>query len=758
MAEQAAGESAREIAVDALSENQAQAELARLAELLAQANRAYHTEDAPEISDAEYDSLKRRNLEIEERFPELKREDSPSEQVGSALAEGFGKIRHAQRMMSLSNAFDDDEVRSFDRGIRRYLGLDDAAPLPFTAEPKIDGLSLSLRYENGVLIQAATRGDGATGENVTANARTIDDIPQQLDGAPELLEVRGEVYMSHADFESLNQRQEARGGKPFANPRNAAAGSLRQLDPEITRARPLKFFAYAWGELSAPLAETQMGAIQRLAALGFQTNPLTRLCDGPQEMLDHYASIEEQRATLGYDIDGVVYKVNDLALQARLGFRSTTPRWAIAHKFPAELAWTRLEAIDIQVGRTGALSPVARLTPVTVGGVVVSNATLHNEDYIAGRDASGTPIRDGKDIRVGDWVQVYRAGDVIPKIADVDLSKRPDDAVPYAFPETCPECGSEAIREEGDAVRRCSGGLICPAQAVEKLKHFVSRAAFDIEGLGAKQVDQFYRDGWVSEPAEIFTLRERYGSGLQQLKNREGWGEKSAKNLFDAIDEKRKIELGRVIFSLGIRHVGEVVANDLARHYLGWQALISAVDTARPAAERYRRAEQAVEAERMAAKAEGRRARLKEIRDAAWAEDPAVSPEARAAWDDLVGVDGIGQIVAVSLVTSLGQEAERASIDRLIAQLNEIEAPERPATEGSPVAGKTVVFTGSLEKMTRAEAKARAEALGAKVSGSVSKKTDIVVAGPGAGSKEAKAKELGVELMDEDAWLALIGG
>ncbi|WP_370049536.1 MULTISPECIES: NAD-dependent DNA ligase LigA [Salipiger] len=757
MAEQAAGDTVGEIDVEALSEDQARAELERLAGLLAQANLAYHTEDAPEISDADYDALKRRNVAIEERFPELKREDSPSEQVGAALAEGFGKIRHAQRMMSLSNAFDDDEVRDFDRGIRRYLGLAEDAPLPFTAEPKIDGLSLSLRYENGTLIQAATRGDGATGENVTANARTIDDIPQQLEGAPELLEVRGEVYMSHADFEALNERQEARGGKPFANPRNAAAGSLRQLDPEITRARPLKFFAYAWGELSAPLAETQMGAIERLAALGFQTNPLTRLCDGPQDMLDHYARIEEQRATLGYDIDGVVYKVNDLALQARLGFRSTTPRWAIAHKFPAELAWTRLEAIDIQVGRTGALSPVARLTPVTVGGVVVSNATLHNEDYIAGRDASGTPIRDGKDIRVGDWVQVYRAGDVIPKIADVDLSKRPDGAEPYAFPETCPECGSEAIREEGDAVRRCSGGLICPAQAVEKMKHFVSRSAFDIEGLGAKQVEQFYRDGWIAEPAEIFTLRERYGSGLQQLKNREGWGEKSTNNLFDAIDEKRKIELGRVLFSLGIRHVGEVVANDLARHYLSWSAMIAAIDAARPAAERYRRAEQAVGAERVAAKAEGRRARLKEIRDAAWAEDPAVSPEARAAWEDLVGVDGIGQTVAVSLVTSMGQPTERASIDRLVAQLD-IQDAERPATDGSPVAGKTVVFTGSLEKMTRAEAKARAEALGAKVSGSVSKKTDIVVAGPGAGSKEAKARELGVELMDEDAWLALIGG
>ncbi|NVK59104.1 MAG: NAD-dependent DNA ligase LigA, partial [Rhodobacteraceae bacterium] len=389
------------IEVEALTEAQARDELGRLAEVLAQANRAYHTEDAPEISDADYDALKLRNIAIEERFPELKREDSPSEQVGAPLAEGFAKVRHSQRMMSLANAFADDEVTDFDRGIRRYLGLADDAPLPFTAEPKIDGLSLSLRYENGELVQAATRGDGAVGENVTANARTIDDIPATLEGAPEVLEVRGEVYMSHEDFAALNERQEARGGKRFANPRNAAAGSLRQLDAAITRERPLRFFAYAWGEVSEPLATTQKGAIERLEALGFQTNPLTRLCDGPQEMLAHYAQIEEQRATLGYDIDGVVYKVDDLALQQRLGYRSTTPRWAIAHKFPAELAWTRLEAIDIQVGRTGALSPVARLTPVTVGGVVVSNATLHNEDYIAGRDASGNPIRDGKDIRVG---------------------------------------------------------------------------------------------------------------------------------------------------------------------------------------------------------------------------------------------------------------------------------------------------------------------------------------------------------------------
>ncbi|KUF11755.1 NAD-dependent DNA ligase LigA [Pseudoponticoccus marisrubri] len=743
-----------ETPVDELDEAAARSELEALAERLAEANAAYHRDDAPTITDAEYDRLKQRNAAIEARFPQLKRSDSPSDQVGAAPAEGFSKVRHAVRMMSLANAFDAQDIADFDRGLRRYLGLKDSDALTYTAEPKIDGLSLSLRYEDGVLVQAATRGDGTEGENVTANARTIDDIPERLKGAPELLEVRGEVYMSHADFADLNERQAAKGAKTFANPRNAAAGSLRQLDSAITRDRPLRFFAYSWGALSAPLAETQMQAIARLAELGFQTNPLTARCADPDAMLAHYARIEEQRATLGYDIDGVVYKVDDLSLQERLGFRSTTPRWAIAHKFPAELAWTRLEAIDIQVGRTGALSPVARLTPVTVGGVVVSNATLHNEDYIAGRDSSGAPIRDGKDIREGDWVQVYRAGDVIPKLADVDLSKRPDDAVPYAFPQTCPECGSDAIREEGDAVRRCSGGLICPAQAVEKLKHFVSRAAFDIEGLGAKQVEQFYLDGWIREPADIFRLREQYSEGLQQLKNREGWGEKSAANLFNAIDERREIALGRLIFALGIRHVGEVASNDLARHYLRWQALVDAVDAAQPAMEAHRRADAAEAEERRKAEAEGRRARIKETREAAWADTPS---EARAAWDELVGIDGIGTVAAEALVTAMTQEAERASIDRLVALLDPQEA-ERPADDGSPVAGKTVVFTGSLEKMTRAEAKARAESLGAKVSGSVSKKTDIVVAGPGAGSKEKKAQELGLTILDEDGWLELIGG
>jgi len=705
-------------AVEALTEAQAQEELARLAKLLAEADAAYHTDDAPVMSDAEYDALKTRNAAIEARFPALKRADSASDRVGAAPAETFAKVRHAQRMLSLGNAFSAEDITEFDARIRRYLGLDDDAPLAYTSEPKIDGLSLSLRYEGGRLVQAATRGDGETGENVTANARTIDDIPETLTGAPDLLEIRGEVYMSHADFAALNDRQAERGQKTFANPRNAAAGSLRQLDSGITAARPLRFFAYGWGELSTPLADTQMGAIERLSALGFSTNPHTTLCDGPDALLAHYGEIEQARSTLGYDIDGVVCKVNDLALQARLGYRATTPRWAIAHKFPAELAWTRLEAIDIQVGRTGALSPVARLAPVTVGGVVVSNATLHNEDYIAGRGASGEVIRpdaDGapKDIRAGDWVQVYRAGDVIPKIADVDLSKRPEGAQPYAFPTTCPECGSDAVREPGDAVRRCVGGLVCPAQAVERLKHFVSRAAFDIEGLGAKQVEAFYRDGWIAEPADIFTLEERYGPGcMTQLKNREGWGEKSAKNLFDAIDEKRKISFARLLFALGIRHVGEQASGLIARNYATWDAFTAAMDAA----------------------------------------TDLDGPE----WERLLGIDGVGEVLARSLVRTMTESHERAGIDRLVAHL-EVEADEAPDTSDSPVAGKTIVFTGTLERMTRAEAKARAEALGARVSGSVSARTDLLVAGPGAGSKAKKAADLGVEVVDEDGWFALIG-
>lgn len=695
-----------------LTEAGARDTLAQLAAILNVANRAYHTEDAPDIDDASYDALKQLNQTIESRFPKLKRADSPTDQVGAPVAEKFGKVPHVVRMLSLGNAFSDDDVLDFEKSIRKFLNIAPDAPLTFTAEPKIDGLSLSLRYENGVLVQAATRGDGAVGENVTTNARTIDDIPQTVTGAPDILEVRGEVYMSHADFAALNARQPE--GKQFANPRNAAAGSLRQLDAAITRSRPLRFFAYAWGDLSAPLASTQSGAIARLKDLGFSTNPLTRTCDNADDMIAHYTDIMLQRADLGYDIDGVVYKVDDLELQRRLGFRSTTPRWAIAHKFPAELAWTTLEGIDIQVGRTGALSPVARLAPVTVGGVVVSNATLHNEDYIAGVGGDGQPIREGRDLRIGDLVQVYRAGDVIPKIKDVDLSKRPADAVPFVFPDACPDCGSHAIREAGDAVRRCTGGLICPAQAVERLKHFVSRGAFDIDGLGAKQIEMFYRDETlpIREPADIFTLRARNAASLAKLENRDGFGKTSVTNLLDAIDDKRKIPLAKLIFGLGIRHVGDSASSLLANHYGSWEALGAAADAA--------------------------------------------TIGAGAVWEDLLGIDGVGAVMATSFIEALQNPAERASIDRLIAELDVQDAVVRNASD-SPVAGKTVVFTGTLEKMTRAEAKARAESLGAKVSGSVSAKTDLLVAGPGAGSKAKKAEELGVETIDEDGWLALIG-
>jgi len=771
MARRAAGGGDPVRAVEALTPAEAGAEWLRLAQAVARANRAYHTEDAPEISDAEYDAMKLRLAAIEARFPDLAATAaaglpelggrSPTATVGGALAAGFAKVRHAVPMLSLENGFSDADAQDFLARVRSFLGLPADAEVAVTAEPKIDGLSLSLRYEEGRLVTAATRGDGETGENVTANARSVAGIPQELTGAPALLEVRGEVYMSHADFAALNARQAAAGERPFANPRNAAAGSLRQLDPAVTAGRPLRFFVYGWGAVSAPLAATQAGAIARLAALGFPTNPLTRLCRTGAEMLAHYRAIEAQRATLGYDIDGVVYKVNDLALQARLGFRATTPRWALAHKFSAERAWTRLEAIDIQVGRTGALSPVARLMPVTVGGVVVSNATLHNEDYIAGRDARGQPIRDGRDIRAGDWVQVYRAGDVIPKIADVDLSRRPPGTRPFAFPETCPECGSAAIREPGDAVRRCTGGLICPAQAIEKLKHFVSRAAFDIEGLGTKQIEAFYRLGWLREPADIFTLAARdaagdkllvppeallgaeggesraehearlaAAAGLERfdraavlaavaalgrmpLREQPGYGERSVANLFRSIEERRRIPLDRLIFALGIRHVGESAAGLLARNFGTWDAFIATVRAA----------------------------------------DATEGP----AWEALIGIDGMGEVTARSLVVSLNRSADRGAVDRLLAQITVLPvAPQGPVE--SPLAGKTVVFTGTLERMTRAEAKARAEALGAKVAGSVSARTDLVVAGPGAGSKAKEAARLGIETIDEDAWIRLIGG
>ncbi len=701
---------------DALSREEAVAEIARLAAEIARHDEAYFAKDAPTVSDAAYDALKRRLLALEETFPDLALPGSPTRTVGAAPAEGFGKVRHRVPMLSLGNAFTDEDIADFVARIRRFLNLG-AEEIAFTSEPKIDGLSLSLRYEGGRLVEAATRGDGTEGENVTANACTVGDIPHRLTGnAPSVFEVRGEVYMRHEDFAALNAAQEAKGGKVFANPRNAAAGSLRQLDAAITAERPLRFFAYAWGEVSDLPADTQAGVIEALHGWGFVTNPLLRRCASVAELLAHYHDIEEDRASLGYDIDGMVYKVDRLDLQERLGFVSRAPRWAIAHKFPAEHAWTILEGIDIQVGRTGALSPVARLRPVTVGGVVVSNATLHNEDYIAGRGADGQPIREGRDLRIGDTVTVYRAGDVIPKVLDVDLARRPKDAVPYVFPHTCPACGSPAIREQGEAVRRCTGGLTCPAQAVERLKHFVSRAAMDIEGLGAKQVEAFHAEGLIAEPADIFTLESRQQDGAIDLHRRDGKGrptnEKSVQNLFAAIRARRRVDLARFIFALGIRHVGETTARMFAHHYLTWDAFAAAMTAA--------------------------------------GTDEAMR-------EQIDSIDGVGTVLADAVIAFFADAHNRAALSRLLEQVAPIDA-KAPQTAGSPVAGKTVVFTGTLEKMSRAEAKARAEALGARVAGSVSAKTDLVVAGPGAGSKLKKAAELGIETIDEDGWLALIGG
>jgi DNA ligase (NAD+) len=698
------------------SREEAEAEIARLSAEIAEHDRAYFAEDAPKVSDAEYDALKRELIALEEAFPDLARPDSPTRTVGAAPSEGFGKIRHRVPMLSLGNAFSNEDVGDFVDRVKRFLNLS-SEDVVFTSEPKIDGLSLSLRYEGGALVEAATRGDGTEGENVTANARTIGDIPRRLTGgAPEIFEVRGEVYMRHADFAALNAAQAAKGAKVFANPRNAAAGSLRQLDPSITASRPLRFFAYAWGEVSDLPAKTQMEAIETLGKWGFEINPLMRRCGSVEAMLAHYHAIEEDRASLGYDIDGVVYKVDRLDWQERLGFVSRAPRWAIAHKFPAEQAFTVLEGIDIQVGRTGALSPVARLRPVTVGGVVVSNATLHNEDYIAGLGADGTPIREGRDLRIGDTVVVYRAGDVIPKVLDVDLARRPEDARPYEFPHICPACGSPAIREEGEAVRRCTGGLTCPAQAVERLKHFVSRGAMDIEGLGTKQVETFTAEGLIAEPADIFTLEARQAAGAIDLYRRDDKGRptnaKSVENLFDAIRERRQVDLARFIFALGIRHVGETTARMFARHYLSWGAFEGAMTAA--------------------------------------ADDPEVHAQ-------IDNIDGVGAVLADAVIAFFADAHNRAAVSRLLDHVTPRDA-EAPKTEGSPVAGKTVVFTGTLEKMSRAEAKARAEALGAKVAGSVSARTDLVVAGPGAGSKLKKAVELGIETLDEDGWLALIGG
>jgi DNA ligase (NAD+) len=689
----------RLLAVEDLTAAQAAQELAALATEIAGHDLAYYQQDAPVVSDAEYDALRQRNAAIEARFPELVREDSPSRKIGALVVAGFAKVAHARPMLSLANAFTEADLVEFVDGIRRFLRElrdDPGASLEMMAEPKIDGLSISLRYERGVFTVGATRGDGYTGENVTANLRTLKDIPERISGAPQIFEVRGEVYMTRADFAALNERQREVGGKVFANPRNAAAGSLRQLDPAITAARPLRFFAYAWGEISSPIAKTHREFLERLKEFGFRVNPEPRLCRSTEEMLAFYRELSDRRAELPYDIDGVVFKVDRIDWQERLGFVSRAPRWAIAQKFAAEKARTRLNAIRIQVGRMGTLTPVAELEPVTVGGVVVSRATLHNEDEI---------VR--KDVREGDTVIVQRAGDVIPQIVGVVLDERPAGSKLFRFPEHCPECGSLAIREPGEVARRCMGGLICPAQAVERLKHFVSRNAFDIDGLGERHIIAFRKDGLLHGPADIFRLKDK----AEAIREREGWGEKSVSNLLAAIEARRTIPLDRFIYALGIRQVGEATAKLLARHYRS-----------------------------LAAWREGMTA--------------AADPESDA-YRELDSIGGIGPSVAADLIAFFAEPHNRAVLDDLAKEVR-VEDFAPPPRRQSPLAGKTVVFTGTLEKMTRSEAKARAEALGATVAASVSKKTDYLVVGADAGSKAAKARDLGVETLSEPDWLALI--
>ncbi|GJD90598.1 DNA ligase [Methylobacterium hispanicum] len=810
------------------TEEAARAEHAALSERIAEADRLYYQEDAPEITDAEYDRLRRRLEGIEARFPDLAGTGVASASVGAKPSEKFAKVRHAVPMLSLGNAFADSEVEEFVARVRRFLNWPDAEPLAFTAEPKIDGLSLSLRYEDGALVTAATRGDGEVGENVTANARTVQDIPERLTGAgvPPVCEVRGEVYLSHADFAAINARQEAQGRPLFANPRNAAAGSLRQLDPAITASRPLRFFAYAWGAAEPAFEGTQSGVMERFRAWGLPVNPLTLRCTDTAAMLAHYRRIEAERADLGYDIDGVVYKVDDLALQRRLGFVSRSPRWALAHKFAAQEAFTVVEDIVINVGRTGSLNPLAKLRPVTVGGVVVSNATLHNEGYVRGVGGDGEPIREGRDIRVGDTVIVLRAGDVIPKVMDVVLDKRPADSRPYAFPETCPACGSKAVRafnprtKKPDSVRRCTGGLICPAQGLERLKHFVSRNAFDIEGFGETYIETLYEDGLIRQPADIFRLdfeavrdslaarrraladaRARQkeeaaraaGETVRQPKKAARKEERALaiENLFAAIAARRSVALPRFIFGLGIPNVGEVTAKELAKVFPDMPALIAAVDAAgacRPgvawleldAVERIgpvvrdalldrvaERAEQGLPPEILAPGAvKGLGAAARDRLVAAFGEgealDEALSRAARERPCDAYlrfaeGASDVGDVVKDALIDFFAEAHNRDAVQALLDAVR-TERPETAAPSGAgDLAGKIVVFTGSLERMTRNEAKATAERMGAKVASSVSGNTDLVVAGPGAGSKLKEAEKHGVTVLTEAQWLERVG-
>jgi DNA ligase (NAD+) len=684
--------------IEGLGEAEAAAELERLAREIAHHDRLYHTLDAPEISDADYDALRRRNEAIEARFPALVRADSPSRRVGGAPETGFAKVRHAVPMLSLDNAFGAEEFAEFSARARRFLGLAAGAALAFVGEPKIDGLSINLTYERGRFVRGATRGDGGEGEDVTANLRTIESVPARLKGAaPALIEIRGEVFMTKADFLALNEAQAKAEQRLFANPRNAAAGSLRQLDPKITASRPLSLFAYAMGEASEAVAETHWGYLKRLREWGFSVNPLSKQLAGAEDAAAFQAEMAAARSGLGYDIDGVVYKIDDLGLQRRLGFVGRAPRWAIAWKFPAEQAMTVLRGIDIQVGRTGALTPVARLEPVNVGGVLVQNATLHNEDEIA-----------RKDIHIGDTVVIQRAGDVIPQVVSVVKERRPKGARAYKFPEVCPVCGSHAVRPPGEAVRRCTGGLICAAQRVERLIHFVSRPAFDIDGLGEKTIREFYDEGWLGSPADLFKLPEREA----EIAAREGWGTVSARNLSRAIEARRTIPLARFIYALGIRRIGEANARLLARHYgnfENWRAQMLA--------------------------------------------STVVGSEEREALGSILG---IGPSIAEELADFFGEARNVETLDELARELT-IEGAAPVEAADSALAGKTIVFTGALETMTRPEAKARAEALGAKVTDSVSKKTDYVVLGADAGSKARRAAELEVRTLTEAEWRELAG-
>jgi DNA ligase (NAD+) len=766
--------------VEKLTPKDAAAELERLAREIARHDKLYHGKDAPEISDAEYDALRKRNSAIESKFPELVREDSPSMRVGAAPAEKFGKVRHGVAMLSLDNAFDGEDVASFVARVQRFLNL--SAPPAFTAEPKIDGLSASLRYERGRFVLGATRGDGREGEDVTANLRTIGDIPHTIKGAPAVLEVRGEVYMEKAAFAKMNAKLEAEGKQTYVNPRNSAAGALRQLDAKITATRPLRFYAHGWGELSEPLAETQYDAMRRLEDLGFPLASIKR-AKNAEQLLEEYERILASRGRLAYEIDGVVYKVDSLALQQRLGFVSRSPRWGIAHKFAAEQAQTTLEGIDIQVGRTGAMTPVGRLKPVFVGGVTVTNVTLHNPDYIAGVGSSGEPVRGGKDLRIGDTVTVQRAGDVIPQIVDVLLEKRPKGARRYQFPETCPCPLKTPVSAEEGSVRRCSGEFACPYQRIEHLRHFVSRRAFDIEGLGIKQIEELFELGWIKEPADIFKLR----SHAAELREREGYGEKSVANLLASIEARREVELSRFIHALGIRDIGETTAGVLARRFETWDEFRDAVDRAVEA----RPGDAYDELELIEGVSEGALANLIAAPDALKAprgdlfdadEAPKVKGVSGKAWGALIAhygsladaiaavkraakqapgedyfelacVDGVGPVAAGHLVKFFAEKHNRAALDRLLKHVTPKAEPR--VAKSSKVAGMTIVFTGTLEQMTRDEAKARAIALGAKVAGSVSKNTDLVVAGPGAGSKLAEAEKLGVKVIDEEAWVKL---